>query len=87
MNPPELPQVGNQPVVLDIAMFSTGPAKQPVFLRWSRTRERSKKSPGALWACEACVRRSKISRGWLKKKSILKEKNRLFCSLRSELGM
>ena len=34
MNPPELPQLGNQPVVLDIAMFSTGPAKQPLFVRW-----------------------------------------------------
>ena len=86
MNPPELPQVGNQPVVLDIAVFSTGPAKQPVFLRWSRTRERSKKSPGALWACEACVLRSKISRGWLKKIDF-KGENRLFFSLRSELGM
>ena len=31
MNPPELPQLGNQPVVLAIAMFSTGPAKQPLF--------------------------------------------------------
>ena len=48
MNPPELLQVGNQPVFLDIAVFSAGSAKQPVFLRWSRTRERSKKSPGAL---------------------------------------
>ena len=67
MNPPELLQVGNQPVFLDIAVFSACSAKQPVFLRWSRTRERSKKSPGALWACEACVLRSKISRGWLKK--------------------
>ena len=38
MNPPELPQLGNQPVVLAIAMFSTGPAKQPLFLRWSRTK-------------------------------------------------
>ena len=87
MNPPELLQVGNQPDVLDIAVFSAGSAKQPVFLLWSRTRERSKKSPGALWACKACVLRAKILRGWLKKKSILKEKNRLFCSLRSELGM
>ena len=86
MNPPELLKGGNQPVVLDIAVFATGPAKQPVFLHWSRTRERSKKSPEALWACEGCVLRAKISRGWLKK-SILKEKNRLFCSLRSELGM
>ena len=61
MNPPELPQVGDQPVVLDIGMFSTGLAKQPVLLRWSRRRERSKKLPGALWACETCVLRAKIS--------------------------
>ena len=85
MSPPELLQGGNQPVVLDIAVFSTGPAKQPVFLHWSRTRERSKKSPGALWACEGCVLRAKISRGWLKK-SILREKNLLLSSPRSQKG-
>ena len=67
MNPPELLQVGNQPVFLDIAVFSAGSAKQPVFLLGSRTRERSRKSPGALWACKACVLRAKILRGWLKK--------------------
>ena len=77
MNAPELLQVGNQPVFLDIPVFSAGSAKQPVFLRWSRTRERSKKSPGALWVCKACMLRAKILREWLKK-SILKEKNRLF---------
>ena len=85
MNPPELLQGGNQPVVLDIAVFTTGPAKQPVFLHWSRTPERSKKSPGALWACEGCVLRAKISRGWLKK-SILRDKNLLLSSPRSQKG-
>ena len=38
-----------------------------------------------LWACEACVLRAKISRGWLEK-PILMEKNLLLSSLRSQKG-
>lgn len=70
MNPPELPQLGNQPVVLAIAMFSTGPAKQPLFLRWSRT-----KTMGyGLVRLVCLVRKSHV--GALKR-SILREKNLL----------
>ena len=81
MNPSELPQLGYQPVVLAIAMFSTGPAKQPLFLFWSI----NKNTRYGLWACEACVLRAKISRGWLEK-PILMKKNLLLSSLRSQKG-
>ena len=72
MNPPERPQLGNQPVVLVIAMFSTGPAKQPLFLRWSRTH-----AMGYGLVRLVC---------FVQKKSILREKDLLLSSLRSQKG-
>ena len=79
MNPPELPQLGNQPVVLAIAMFSTGPAKQPLFLRWSRT-----KTMGyGLVRLVCLVRKSHV--GALKKIDFKGEKPAA-CSLHSQKG-
>ena len=79
MNPPELPQLGNQPVVLAIAMFSTGPAKQPLFLRWSRTNTMGY----GLVRLVCVVRKSHVGAF---KKSILREKNLLLSSLHSQKG-
>ena len=79
MNPPELPQLGNQPVVLVIAMFTTGPAKQPLFLRSSRTH-----AMGYGLVRLVCFVRKSHAGGL--KKSILREKNLLLSSLRSQKG-
>ena len=80
MNPPELPQLGNQPVVLAIAMFSTGPAKQPLFLRWSRTNTMGY----GLVRLVCLVRKSQV--GALKKKIDFKGEKPAACSLHSQKG-